>query len=129
MVLYSTQLIGFCLLFTLTQSTINDARIDSSIFEEFLVAQSSPESRELAKAVCKVGCLMDCLQNLQTKASKDNMVSRGNFAPNLLIHVLFVFIYPVPIFRIETWEEKGSFLLGNSSLEDDMHNLLKPLST
>ncbi|KAM3171759.1 hypothetical protein ACTXT7_015969 [Hymenolepis weldensis] len=73
MVLYSTQLIGLSLLFTLAQSTINDARIHSSILKEFLVAQSSPESQELAKAVCKVGCLRDCLQNLQTKASKDNM--------------------------------------------------------
>lgn len=48
------------------------------LLREFLVAQTSPESQELAKAVCKVGCLRDCLQNLQTKASKDEMVSRTN---------------------------------------------------
>nr|CDS30401.1 anosmin 1 [Hymenolepis microstoma] len=72
MVLYSTQLIVFSLLFSFAQSTINNARTHNSILREFLAAQPSPEIQELAKAVCKVGCLRDCLQDLQTNASKDS---------------------------------------------------------
>lgn len=69
-------LFGFCLLFSITECKMIEARLRRDVLREFLITQPTPESLELAKAVCKVECLRDCLNTLQAKTSKDNVVSR-----------------------------------------------------
>ncbi|KAH9280749.1 hypothetical protein ECG_06720 [Echinococcus granulosus] len=66
-------LFGFCLLFSLSECKLNEVRPHRDVLREFLIAQPTPESQELAKAVCKVECLRDCLNTLQAKTNKDNM--------------------------------------------------------